>query len=51
LGQEDRLAAIFVVSRVTGVPEAIEFLAGVSGQANMEHIFAQEGLRLLEGTR
>ena len=44
LRNEDRLAALVVVSQVQGVPEARGFLASVLGQANMERIRAEEGL-------
>jgi len=44
----DRLAAIFVVSRIPGVPDARAFLVGVLGQSNQEHYHAEEGLRFLD---
>lgn len=47
LNGQDRLAAIFVVSRIKGVPEAREFLIAVSGQANVERFWAEEGLKSL----
>lgn len=47
LTPEERLAAIFVVSRVKQVPEAREFLISILGQANMERLWAEEGLRVL----
>jgi len=40
---EERLATVFVVSQIPGVPEARSFLARVVGQANIERYFAQEG--------
>jgi hypothetical protein len=43
----DRLAAIVAVSRIKGVPDAQSFLASVSGQANMERVRAEQGLKLL----
>lgn len=44
---DERLAAIFVVSRISGVPEASEFLSAVLGQANMERYWAEQGLNHL----
>jgi hypothetical protein len=51
LQPQDRLAAIFVVSRISGVPEAKEFLSTVLGQANMERHWAEEGLKTLDQGR
>lgn len=48
LSGQDRLAAIFVVSRIKGVPEAREFLARFMGQDKMEHYYAEQGLKLLD---
>jgi hypothetical protein len=45
----DRLAAIFTVSRIAGVPEARGFLVAVLGQANQERYWADEGLIFSEG--
>jgi hypothetical protein len=44
---EDRLASIFVVAHIPGVPEAKIFLRRVSLQASQERFFAQEGLTRL----
>ena len=41
LTPEERLAAIFVVSRSMQVPEAREFLVSILGQANMERFSAR----------
>lgn len=43
----ERLAAIFVVSRIEGVAEAQTFLAAVAGQAKVQEIWAEEGLENL----
>ena len=43
LSAEDRLAAIFVVSRISGVPEAQDFLNSVIGGARLEAFWAGEG--------
>lgn len=43
----DRLAAIFVVSRIKGVPEAGGFLSSALGEANQESLRAREGIELL----
>jgi hypothetical protein len=43
---EERSAAIFVVAHVPGVPEAIEFLKGVSNPTVLERDFISSGLRL-----
>jgi hypothetical protein len=48
LDANGRYAAIFVVSRVPGVPEAREFLHSALGEANMQRIRAEEGLKFLE---
>jgi hypothetical protein len=48
---EDRLAAIFVVSRVEGVPEARDFLASALGYANLERDRAARGLKFLSQGR
>lgn len=45
---EERLAVIFTVSRVPGVPKASEFLKVVAGQANMERSWAENGLNYLD---
>jgi hypothetical protein len=45
---EDRLAVIFTISRIPGVPKASEFLMGISGQANMERFWAENGLKYLD---
>ena len=41
---EERLAAVFVVSRIRGVSEARVFLSRVIGRADLERYFAQEGV-------
>lgn len=43
LSAEDRLAAIFVVSRISGVPEAQDFLNSVIGGARLEAFWARGG--------
>jgi hypothetical protein len=43
-----RYAAIFVVSRVPGVPEAQSFLHSALGDANMQGVRAEEALEYLE---
>jgi hypothetical protein len=48
LDANGRYAAIFVVSRVPGVPEAREFLHSALGDANMQRMRAEEGLGYLE---
>lgn len=45
----DRLAAIFTVSRIPGVPEARGFLHAVQGRTNQERYWADEDLRFFEG--
>ena len=45
---EDRLAAIFAVSRIKDVPEARAFLTSTLGEANQERHWAEEGLKLLD---
>ncbi len=42
---EERLAAVFVVSRIGDVPEARSFLSTVASRANLERYFAQEGMK------
>lgn len=44
---EDRLPLIFVISRVKD-PEARGFLVTAMGEANIEHYWAEEGLKLLD---
>ena len=44
---EERLAIVFVVSRIGGVPAAKPFLSHVVGRADLERYFAQEGLKAL----
>jgi hypothetical protein len=51
LDPDDRLAAIFVVSRVKGVPGAREFLHTVLSEANIQRFWAEEGLKALDGSR
>jgi hypothetical protein len=46
---ERLLAAVFVLARVDGVPEAKEILATEAGRANMIHFWAEDGLRRSEG--
>jgi hypothetical protein len=45
---EERLAAVFVVSRVKGVPEAKGFLSTALGEANLQRHFAEDGLELVD---
>jgi hypothetical protein len=42
---EERLAIVFVVSRIRSVPEARAFLSAVVGRADLERSFAQEGMK------
>lgn len=46
---EDRPAAIFVLSRVPGVPKARDYLHTALGEASLQRTLAEEGLKLLEG--
>jgi hypothetical protein len=51
---EDRLAAIFAVSRITSqykIPEAREFLSSVLASATLERYTAEEGLRNFDRNR
>jgi hypothetical protein len=48
---EDRVAVVFTVGQIPGVPEAREFLANVGGQANVELFWADEGLKHLDDRR
>lgn len=48
MGNEDRLPAIFVISQISGVPEARAFLSSVLGEANMERYWAERALKLLD---
>jgi len=52
---EDRLAAIFVVSRIASTikdgDEERAFLHSAVGQANVERYWAENGLKLLDGRR
>jgi len=43
-----RLATMFVVGQVAGVPESKEFLNRIISQANTERFWAEEGLKHLE---
>jgi hypothetical protein len=45
---DERIAAMFVVSHVTGVPEARDFFIRASGAANTERIWAERGLSAME---
>ena len=47
---EERLAAVFVVSQIGGVPESREFLSAILGQANLQQHWAAAGLRLLDSS-
>jgi hypothetical protein len=47
LSPEQRLAAIFVVSRVKNVPEAKAFLSSVIGDANQMRHWAEDGLHAI----
>ena len=42
--KEDRLAAVFTVSQIKGVPEARGFSASALGEANTEKYWAEKGL-------
>jgi hypothetical protein len=46
--EEDRRAAIFVVSQIKGVPEARSFLESALGRADRERYWAGEGIRRLD---
>jgi len=46
--EEDRMAAMFVVSRVPGVSEARAFLSSVLAQADWEHHWAARCLSILD---
>jgi len=48
MSPDDRLGAIFVVSRIKGVPEARAFLLSALGEANMQRRRAEEGLGFLD---
>jgi HEAT repeat protein len=48
MSPEDRLAALFVVSRVGGGPEARAFVVRALGEANLQRYWAEEGLKLLD---
>jgi hypothetical protein len=48
---EDRLASIFVISRINDVPEARAFLTSVIGEASTELRYAEEGLKRSDGRR
>jgi HEAT repeat protein len=48
LNSDDRLAAIFVVSRISGVPDARGFILSALGEANMQRVRSEEGLRYLD---
>jgi len=45
---DERLAAMFVVSHIAGVPEARDFLIRVPAAANTECIWAERGLKKLD---
>jgi len=45
--EEDRRAAVFVVSRINGVPEAGAFLQSVLDQANRERYWAEKAVKSL----
>ena len=47
----DRVAALFVVGRTSGVPEARQFLTAVARQADLVRFWAEEGLKVLEEPR
>jgi len=44
---EERLAAVFVVSQIRGVPEARSFLSTVASRADIERFFAQQGMKIV----
>jgi hypothetical protein len=48
---EERLAAVFVVSRIKGVPEARPFLTSALAQADLERRWIEEGVRALDDRR
>ena len=50
LSYNDRLPAIVVISRVKGVPRARAFLQSVSSQANVERVWAEEGMKMQSET-
>ncbi len=45
----DRLAAIYVIGRIPGVPEARDFLQSALAQANQERFRAIQGLKAQAG--
>jgi hypothetical protein len=45
---EDRLAALFVISRIAGVAGAREFVLQALGEANLQRHWAEDGLKVLE---
>ena len=47
-GEEDRRAAVFVVSRIKGVTGAEPFLRAVSDRAGRERYWAEEGIKLVK---
>jgi hypothetical protein len=42
------LAALFVVSRIAGVPGAKEFVLQALGEANLQRHWAEDGLKSLD---
>ena len=46
---EDRIAALFVVAQIKGVPEARPFLQTALRQASAETYWSQEGINLING--
>ena len=48
---EDRVTAIFVVSRIKDNPDARAFLTWALGEANLERYAAEDGLKRLDGQR
>jgi len=50
VSEEDRMAAIFVVSRVKGVPGARHFLSSVAEKADREHYWASQGILRLDSS-
>ena len=48
--EDDRMAAMFVVSEVRGVPEARAFLESALARANRERYWAERGIERLDST-
>jgi hypothetical protein len=51
MSASDRLAALFVIARTSGIPEARQFLTSVLRKADLERFWAEEGLKVLDERR